>query len=28
VRNGEVVFDRDGLGYPEWRKAGQYEVIE
>ena len=28
VRNGEVVFDRDGLGYPEWRKAGQYDVIE
>jgi dihydroorotase len=28
VRNGEVVFDRDGLEFPEWQKAGQYDVIE
>lgn len=28
VRAGEVVFDRDGLGFPEWQKAGQYDVIE
>jgi dihydroorotase len=27
VRNGKVVYDRDGLGFPEWTKAGEYEVI-
>jgi len=27
VRDGKEVFDRDGLGYPEWTKAGNYEVI-
>ncbi|HEU0119059.1 MAG TPA: amidohydrolase/deacetylase family metallohydrolase [Bryobacteraceae bacterium] len=27
IRNGEEVFDRDGRGFPEWTKAGKYEVI-
>lgn len=27
VREGQTVFDRDGRGYPEWTKAGEYEVI-
>lgn len=27
VRAGEEVFDLDGRGYPEWNKAGKYEVI-
>jgi dihydroorotase len=27
VRNGKVVYDRDGRGFPEWTKAGEYEVI-
>jgi dihydroorotase len=27
VRNGKLVFDRDGRGFPEWTGAGQYEVI-
>ena len=27
VRAGEEVFDLDGRGYPEWDKAGKYEVI-
>lgn len=27
IRGGEEVFDRDGRGYPEWTKAGKYEVI-
>jgi len=28
VRGGEIVFDEDGLGFPEWTEAGQYERIE
>jgi dihydroorotase len=28
VREGETVWDRDGRGYPEWTKAGEYEVIQ
>ena len=27
VRAGETVYDRDGRGFPEWTKAGEYEVI-
>ncbi|MBI3472236.1 MAG: amidohydrolase family protein, partial [Candidatus Solibacter usitatus] len=27
VRNGKLVYDAKGLGFPEWRKAGNYEVI-
>jgi dihydroorotase len=27
VRDGKTVFDREGRGYPEWTKAGEYEVI-
>lgn len=27
VREGKEVFNRDGRGYPEWSKAGKYEVI-
>jgi dihydroorotase len=28
VRAGEIVFDEDGLGFPQWTEAGQYERIE
>jgi dihydroorotase len=28
VRGGELVYDRDGRGFPEWTAAGQYEVIQ
>lgn len=28
IRDGKIVFDEDGLAFPEWTKAGQYEVIE
>lgn len=27
VRNGKVVYDAEGLAFPEWTKAGNYEVI-
>lgn len=27
VRDGKLVWDRDGRGFPEWTKAGNYEVI-
>jgi dihydroorotase len=27
VRDGKLVFDRDGRGFPEWTTAGDYEVI-
>ena len=27
VRNGVVVFDEEGLGYPLWYEAGEYEKI-
>jgi dihydroorotase len=27
VRNGEIVFDEDGLGFPLWSEAGEYEKI-
>ncbi len=27
VRGGKLVYDRDGLGFPEWRAAGEYTVI-
>jgi len=27
VRNGEIVFDLDGLAFPEWETAGEYELI-
>lgn len=27
VRAGKLVFDAQGLGFPEWTKAGSYEVI-
>ena len=28
IRAGEEVFDLEGRGYPEWDKAGKYEVIQ
>jgi dihydroorotase len=28
IRGGELVYDRDGRGFPEWTKAGEYEVIQ
>jgi dihydroorotase len=28
VRNGEIVFDLDGLAFPNWETAGDYEVIQ
>ncbi|MCW5982350.1 MAG: amidohydrolase/deacetylase family metallohydrolase [Bryobacteraceae bacterium] len=28
VRGGKVAHDANGLGYPEWTSAGEYEVIE
>jgi len=28
VRNGKIVYDADGLAFPEWTKAGDYEVIQ
>ncbi len=28
IRDGDVVFDEDGLAFPEWQTAGEYEVIE
>jgi dihydroorotase len=27
IRNGKLVFDRDGRGFPLWTTAGQYEVL-
>ncbi|HUQ92517.1 MAG TPA: amidohydrolase/deacetylase family metallohydrolase [Bryobacteraceae bacterium] len=27
VRNGKIVFDSEGLAFPEWTSAGNYEVI-
>ena len=27
VRDGKVVYDRDGLGFPEWHTAGEYNRI-
>lgn len=27
VRNGKLVYDRDGRGFPLWTAAGEYEVI-
>ncbi len=27
VRDGEIVFDEDGLGFPLWHEAGEYEKI-
>ena len=27
VRNGEIVFDEDGLAFPLWTQAGDYEKI-
>lgn len=27
IRNGKLVFDAEGRGYPEWTKAGDYEVL-
>ena len=28
VRGGRIVFDEEGLAFPEWQTAGEYEVIE
>ena len=28
VRNGEIVFDLDGLAFPNWKTAGRYELIQ
>lgn len=27
VRNGEIVFDEDGLGFPLWTEAGDYKQV-
>jgi hypothetical protein len=27
IRAGRLVFDQDGLAFPEWQTAGDYEVI-
>jgi hypothetical protein len=27
VRAGKLVFDAEGRGFPEWTKAGNYEVL-
>ena len=27
VRNGKLVFDADGLAFPDWRTAGEYTSI-
>jgi dihydroorotase len=27
VRDGKIVYDRDGLGFPLWTTAGEYEVL-
>ena len=27
VRNGEIVFDEDGLAFPLWTEAGDYDKI-
>ena len=27
IRNGKLVYDAEGRGFPEWTKAGEYEVI-
>jgi dihydroorotase len=28
IRAGKLVFDAEGRGFPEWTKAGEYEVIQ
>ncbi|MBI4164823.1 MAG: amidohydrolase/deacetylase family metallohydrolase [Acidobacteria bacterium] len=28
VRAGKIVFDAEGISWPEWRKAGKYGVVE
>ena len=28
VRAGSIVFDAEGMSWPDWRKAGKYKVIE
>jgi dihydroorotase len=28
IRAGKLVFDANGLGFPEWTTAGDYEVIQ
>jgi dihydroorotase len=28
IREGNLVYDRDGRGFPEWNRAGEYEVIQ
>ncbi|MBK9168776.1 MAG: amidohydrolase/deacetylase family metallohydrolase [Bryobacterales bacterium] len=28
VRDGRIVWDRDGIAFPDWRKAGDYEVLQ
>jgi dihydroorotase len=27
LRDGEIVFDLDGLAFPDWKTAGNYELI-
>lgn len=27
VRDGRIVWDRNGIAFPDWRKAGDYEVL-
>ena len=27
IRNGKLVYDKKGLGFPEWQTAGDYEVL-
>ena len=28
IREGKLVYDQEGRGFPEWTKAGEYEVIQ
>ena len=28
VREGKIVWDVEGLSWPEWREAGDYQVLE
>jgi hypothetical protein len=28
VRDGEIVYDLDGLAFPLWHTAGNYQVIQ
>jgi dihydroorotase len=28
IRNGHIVYDRDGRGFPAWKSSGDYGVIQ